>query len=83
MKAFGHYVFLHNTIQETVGGLILEGHLQVLSVGGLVPLHIEEGYSVMVDEEKLIPINSNNTGKETFAIHWENILGHYDGEVWL
>ena len=72
MKALGHYVFLHNTIQETVGGLILEGHLQVLSVGGLVPLIIEEGYSVMVDETKVIPF-----ANEVSAIHWEHILGYY------
>lgn len=72
MKALGNFVFLHNTIQETVGGLILEGHLQVLSIGGLVPLHLEEGYSVTVDDKELIPVDN-----EVSAIHWEHILGYY------
>lgn len=77
MKALGNFVFLHNTIQETVSGLVLQGHLQILSVGGLVPLQIEEGYSVIVNEEELIPIDT-----ETSAIHWEYILGYQTEEMW-
>ena len=72
MKALGNYVILHNSIHESVSGLVLQGFLQISSIGGLVPLDIQEGYSVIVDEKELIPIDS-----DTSAIHWEDIIGYY------